>query len=41
MIDRELYLPKGWIEDRDRCWAAGIPDETIDSKGCGRRPRVP
>jgi SRSO17 transposase len=26
MIDRALYLPKGWIEDRDRCWAAGIPD---------------
>jgi SRSO17 transposase len=23
-IDRELYLPKAWIEDRDRCAAAGI-----------------
>src|SRR3954463_1717422 len=26
-IDRELYLPKAWIEDRERCAAAGIgPD---------------
>ncbi len=23
-IDRELYLPKAWIDDRDRCRAAGI-----------------
>ncbi len=23
-IDRELYLPKAWIADRDRCAAAGI-----------------
>ncbi|WP_432856719.1 IS701 family transposase [Amycolatopsis sp. CA-161197] len=27
LIDRELYLPKEWIEDRDRCAAAGIPDD--------------
>ena len=27
LIDRELYLPKSWIADRDRCRAAGIPDE--------------
>lgn len=26
LIDRELYLPLDWIEDRDRCQAAGIPD---------------
>ena len=25
-IDRELYLPKRWSEDRDRCRAAGIPE---------------
>ncbi|MCQ4122089.1 IS701 family transposase [Rhodococcus tibetensis] len=25
--DRELYLPKAWIGDRDRCRAAGIADE--------------
>jgi SRSO17 transposase len=28
LIDRELYLPEPWIADRDRCRAAGIPDET-------------
>ncbi|MHA4854797.1 IS701 family transposase [Rhodococcus sp. MSC1_016] len=27
LIDRELYLPKVWTEDRDRCRAAGIDDE--------------
>jgi len=26
-LDRELYLPKAWTEDRDRCRAAGIGDE--------------
>jgi SRSO17 transposase len=27
LIDRELYLPRSWTEDRERCRAAGIPDE--------------
>jgi len=27
LIDRELYLPARWTEDRDRCTAAGIPAE--------------
>ena len=27
LIDRELYLPKEWTEDRERCRRAGIPDE--------------
>ncbi len=27
VIDRELYLPRGWIADPDRCRAAGIPDQ--------------
>src|SRR3954466_1760599 len=27
LIDRELYLPKPWMEDRDRARAAGIGDE--------------
>lgn len=27
LIDRELYLPKSWTEDRARCRAAGIGDE--------------
>jgi SRSO17 transposase len=26
LIDRELYLPLDWTEDRDRCPAAGIPE---------------
>ena len=26
LIDRELYLPQSWTEDRPRCRAAGIPD---------------
>lgn len=27
MIDRELYLPKSWTTDPQRCAAAGIPDD--------------
>jgi SRSO17 transposase len=27
LIDRELYLPESWTSDRERCRAAGIPDE--------------
>ena len=27
LVDRELYLPTAWTEDRARCAAAGIPDE--------------
>jgi SRSO17 transposase len=27
LIDRELYLPKAWIADRERCRAAAVPDE--------------
>uniref|UniRef100_UPI003898DE1A IS701 family transposase n=1 Tax=Actinomadura formosensis TaxID=60706 RepID=UPI003898DE1A len=27
LIDRELYLPKEWTGDRERCRAAGIDDE--------------
>jgi SRSO17 transposase len=26
LIDRELYLPKAWIDDRQRCHEAGIPE---------------
>lgn len=28
-VDRELYLPRSWSEDRARCQAAGIPDEVV------------
>jgi SRSO17 transposase len=27
LIDRELYLPQSWAEDRGRCRAAGIPGD--------------
>ncbi|MDQ1651609.1 MAG: hypothetical protein QOI35_809 [Cryptosporangiaceae bacterium] len=27
LIDRELYLPESWTADRERCRAAGVPDE--------------
>jgi SRSO17 transposase len=27
LIDRELYLPRSWAEDPERCRAAGIPQE--------------
>ncbi len=27
LVDRELYLPKSWMEDRGRCREAGVPDD--------------
>jgi SRSO17 transposase len=27
LVDRDLYLPKSWTDDRVRCRAAGVPDE--------------
>jgi len=27
MLDRALYLPKSWIQDRERCREANIPEE--------------
>lgn len=27
LLDRELYLPKVWTDDRERCQRAGIPDQ--------------
>jgi SRSO17 transposase len=26
LIDRELYLPRSWTDDRERCREAGVPD---------------
>src|SRR6266545_5828204 len=28
LVDRELYVPRVWTDDPDRCRAAGIPDQT-------------
>lgn len=33
LVDGELYLPESWAEDRERCRAAGIPDDV------GYRPK--
>jgi SRSO17 transposase len=27
LVDRDLYLPRSWTDDRVRCRAAGVPDE--------------
>jgi SRSO17 transposase len=35
-LDRELYLPKAWTEDRERCAEAGIPD----SVGFATKPEL-
>jgi len=29
LIDRALYLPEAWVEDRERCREAGIPGGTV------------
>ncbi len=29
LVDRDLFLPKSWSIDRDRCRAAGIPDQVV------------
>jgi len=35
-LDRELYLPTSWTEDRDRCAEAGVPD----SVGFATKPEL-
>jgi SRSO17 transposase len=29
LVNNELYLPESWAADRERCRAAGIPDEVV------------
>jgi SRSO17 transposase len=29
LVDRELYLPKSWTQDRERCREAGVPEEVV------------
>jgi SRSO17 transposase len=28
LIDRDLYVPRSWMDDRERCAAAGVPEGT-------------
>ncbi|OLT27364.1 transposase [Nocardiopsis sp. CNR-923] len=39
LIDRELYLPRSWADDPDRCAQAGIPDERC-AQGVLTKPRL-
>ena len=36
LVDRALYLPREWTQDRERCRAAGVPDEV----GFATKPRL-
>jgi SRSO17 transposase len=36
LLDRELYVPKEWTDDRARCRQAGIPDE----RGFATKPQL-
>ncbi len=29
LVDRELYLPKSWTQDQERCRAADVPEEVV------------
>ena len=29
LLDRELYLPAAWTDDRERCQQTGVPDERV------------
>jgi SRSO17 transposase len=29
LVDREVYLPKSWTQDPDRCRAANVPEEVV------------
>jgi SRSO17 transposase len=36
LIDRQVYLPAAWTDDRDRCRDAGVPDEV----GFATKPQI-
>jgi SRSO17 transposase len=36
LLDRELYLPQPWMDDRERCRQAGIPAD----RGCATTPQL-
>ena len=39
LIDRELYLPKEWTDDRERCRAAHVPARSVSPPSRGRPSR--
>ena len=47
LIDREVYLPKSWTDDRERCAAAGVPARSSSPPsspwpgGCSPAPSTP
>jgi SRSO17 transposase len=40
LLDRELYLPKSWTEDRDRCTEAGGADDRQGEVGFATKPEL-
>ena len=36
LLDREIYLPKAWTDDRERCQQAGIPED----RGFATKPQL-
>jgi SRSO17 transposase len=36
LLDRELYLPQAWTDDRERCQQAGIPEDRC----CATKPQL-
>ena len=36
LVDRELYLPKSWTQDPERCRAADVPEEVV----CATKPEL-
>jgi SRSO17 transposase len=39
-LDRRLYLPESWTDDRERCRAAGVPDEVGFATKAGHERRL-
>jgi SRSO17 transposase len=40
LLDRELYLPRHWVEDRARCQEAGIPETVLFQTKCELAQRM-
>jgi SRSO17 transposase len=40
LLDRELYLPKSWTEDRERCTEASVPHDRQGTVGFATKPEL-